>query len=81
MRTDLGLAAGAAFEYLASHQIAPNPLYRKLADLGAPAGRIRVNSIIDAALLANGHISWLQKGWGDLFERLAIALPRLREWT
>lgn len=72
---------GRVFEYLAGRQIAPNPLYRKLADLGAPAGRIRVDSIIDAALLANGHISWVQKGWPDLFDRLAIALPRLREWT
>lgn len=69
------------FEYLAGRQIAPNPLYRKLADLGALKHQIRVDSIIDAALLSNGHIAWLQKGWPDLFDRLATALPRLREWT
>jgi 3'-phosphoadenosine 5'-phosphosulfate sulfotransferase (PAPS reductase)/FAD synthetase len=69
------------FEYLAGRGIAPNPLYRKLADLGAPEHRIRVDSIIDAAKLSNGHITWLQKGWPDLFDRLATALPRLREWT
>jgi 3'-phosphoadenosine 5'-phosphosulfate sulfotransferase (PAPS reductase)/FAD synthetase len=69
------------FEYLAGRGIPLNPLYRKLAALGAPPERIRVDSIIDAAKLSNGHITWLQKGWPDLFDRLANALPRLREWT
>lgn len=69
------------FEYLAGRGIEPNPLYRKLADLGAPEQQIRVDSIIDASKLSNGHITWLQKGWPDLFDRLAIALPRLPEWT
>lgn len=69
------------FEYLAGRGIEPNPLYRKLADLGVPEKRIRVDSIIDASKLSNGHIGWLQKGWPDLFDRVATALPRLREWT
>ncbi|MBU8820380.1 phosphoadenosine phosphosulfate reductase family protein [Mycolicibacterium goodii] len=69
------------FEYLAGRGIEPNPLYRKLAELGVPEPQIRVDSIIDAAQLANGHIAWLQKGWPDLFDRLAAALPRLREWV
>jgi phosphoadenosine phosphosulfate reductase len=69
------------FEYLAGRGIAPNPLYRKLAELGAPEQQIRVDSIIDASKLANGHIAWLQKGWPELFDRLATALPRLREWV
>lgn len=69
------------FEYLAGRGIEPNPLYRKLAELGVPTRQIRVDSIIDAAKLSNGHIAWLQKGWPDLFDRLAIALPRLREWA
>jgi 3'-phosphoadenosine 5'-phosphosulfate sulfotransferase (PAPS reductase)/FAD synthetase len=69
------------FEYLAGRGIAPNPLYRKLAELGVPEQQIRVDSIIDASQLSNGHIAWLQKGWPDLFDRLAAALPRLREWT
>ena len=69
------------FEYLAGRGIEPNPLYRKLADLGVPAQQIRVDSIIDASKLSNGHIAWVQKGWPDLFDRLAIALPRLREWA
>ena len=59
------------FEYLASRGIEPNPLYRKLADLGVPEQQIRVDSIIDASKLSNGHIAWLQKGWPDLFDRLA----------
>ncbi|AOS94728.1 MULTISPECIES: phosphoadenosine phosphosulfate reductase domain-containing protein [Mycobacterium avium complex (MAC)] len=69
------------FEYLAGRGIPPNPLYRKLAHLGAPPSLIRVDSIIDAAKLSNGHITWLQKGWPDLFDRLSAALPRLREWA
>ncbi|AYE99640.1 phosphoadenosine phosphosulfate reductase (plasmid) [Mycobacterium paragordonae] len=69
------------FEYLAGVGLPPNPLYSRLAQLGAPAERIRVDSIIDAAKLSNGHIAWLQKGWPDLFDRLSQALPRLPEWT
>lgn len=69
------------FDYLAGRGIEPNPLYRKLAALGAPEHLIRVDSIIDASKLCNGHIAWLQKGWPDLYSRLAIALPRLHEWT
>ena len=69
------------FGYLAGRGIEPNPLYRKLADLGVSAQQIRVDSIIDASKLSNGHIAWLQKGWPDLFDRLATALPRLREWV
>lgn len=69
------------FEYLAGRGIQPNPLYRKLAELGVPEAQIRVDSIIDASKLSNGHIAWLQKGWPDLFDRLARALPRLAEWT
>lgn len=69
------------FEYLAGRGIEPNPLYRKLAELGVPEQQIRVDSIIDASKLSNGHIAWLQKGWPELFDRLATALPRLREWT
>jgi 3'-phosphoadenosine 5'-phosphosulfate sulfotransferase (PAPS reductase)/FAD synthetase len=69
------------FEYLAGRGIEPNPLYRKLADLGVPEQQIRVDSIIDASKLSNGHIAWLQAGWPDLFDRLKSVLPRLAEWT
>ncbi len=69
------------FEYLAGRGIEPNPLYRKLADLGVPEQQIRVDSIIDASKLSNGHIAWLQLGWPDLYDRLQSVLPRLAEWT
>lgn len=69
------------FTYLAGRHIEPNPLYAKMARLGVPAHLIRTDSIISAALLANGHIAWLQKGWPHLFDQLAAVLPRLREWT
>lgn len=69
------------FEYLAGRGIEPNPLYAKLAALGMPQQQIRVDSIINPAKLSNGHVQFLQRGWPDLFDRLAIALPRLREWA
>ncbi len=69
------------FEYLAGRDIEPNPLYAKLAALGAPEHAIRVDSIIDASKLSNGHIGWLQKGWPSLYDALENALPRLGEWT
>lgn len=69
------------FEYLAGRDIAPNPLYAKLAALGVPANRIRVDSIIDAAKLSNGHIGFIQAGWPSLYDSLENALPRLEEWT
>lgn len=69
------------FEYLAGRGIEPNPLYRKLAEIGVPEQQIRVDSIIDASKLSNGHIAWLFKGWPELADRLATALPRLREWV
>lgn len=69
------------FEYLAGRGIEPNPIYRKLAELGVPEQQTRVDSMIDPSKLSNGHLTWLQLGWPDLFDRLAIALPRLREWV
>ncbi|SHQ51590.1 phosphoadenosine phosphosulfate reductase domain-containing protein [Mycobacteroides abscessus] len=69
------------FGYLAARGIAANPIYDKLRKLGVPEHLIRVDSIIDASQLSNGHIAWLQKGWPDLFDRLAAVLPRLNEWT
>nr|WP_082993118.1 phosphoadenosine phosphosulfate reductase family protein [Mycobacterium sp. 1245111.1] len=68
------------FEYLAGRDVPLNPLYRKIAHLGARPDAIRVDSIIDAAKLSNGHITWLRKGWPDLADRLTAALPRLQEW-
>lgn len=69
------------FDYLAGRGIEPNPLYRKFAELGAPEHLIRVDSMIDASKLANGHIALLAAGWPDEFDRLATALPRLRDFT
>lgn len=69
------------FEYLAGRGIEPNPLYRKLAKLGVPAGHIRVDSMIDASKLSNGHLAFLRKGWPELFAQLETALPRITEWT
>lgn len=69
------------FSYLRGRDIPLNPVYDKLARAGAPAGRTRVDSILDSTHLAAGQMAWLQKGWPDLFDQLAQVLPRLREWT
>lgn len=69
------------FEYLACRGIEPNPLYRRFAELGVPEKQIRVDSIIDASKVSNGHIVWLQKGWPDVFDQLAAVLPRLKEFV
>ena len=69
------------FEYLAGRGIEPNPIYSKLAALGVPQQHIRVDAIIDPSKLSNGHLTWIQLGWPEIFDRLAIALPRLREFV
>lgn len=45
------------FECLAGRGIEPNPLYRKLTDLGVAEQQIRADSITDASKLSNGHIA------------------------
>lgn len=67
--------------YLTRHDLPPNPLYAKLRALGAPAHSQRVAHMIDGSCLENGRATWLRRGWPDLFEELAAALPRLREYV
>ena len=66
--------------YLTSHGVADNPVYRKLADLGAPKRNQRVGLAFDVNGLEYGRATWLRLGWPDLWEQLIIALPRLSEW-
>lgn len=68
------------WQYSAARDIPPNPLYAKLASLGADAHTARVNAMVDPARLDNGHITRLAAGWPDIYHRLAEALPRLRDY-
>lgn len=67
------------YGYLARHRIPVNPIYRRLTDLQAPPYLQRVGLLIDANNAGQGRFGWLRRGWPQLFDRLADALPRLRE--
>lgn len=66
--------------YLARHHIPVNPVYDKLRALGAPEHVQRVAHMLDGSRLEHGRVTWLRRGWPDLFEDLAGLLPRLREF-
>jgi len=67
--------------HVARHQLPVNPVYDKLRRLGAPEHFLRVSTIIDGTRLEEGRVTWLRRGWPDLFEELAATLPRLREFV
>ncbi len=67
--------------YIARHQLPTNPVYDKLRRLGAPEHALRVSHMVDGNLLEYGRITWLRRGWPELFDDLAAALPRLREFV
>jgi phosphoadenosine phosphosulfate reductase len=67
--------------YIARHQLPVNPVYAKLRRLGAPESALRVSAMIDANGLELGRVTWLRRGWPDLFDELAQVLPRIREFV
>lgn len=67
--------------YLASHGIPSNPVYDKLRRLGAPEHFQRISHMLDGNRLEEGRVTWLRRGWPDVYEDLAQLLPRLREFV
>ena len=67
--------------HIARHQLPVNPVYAKLRQLCAPEHFLRVSHMVDGTRLEEGRITWLRRGWPALFEDLATALPRLREFV
>jgi len=67
--------------HLQRNHIPVNPLYARLAQLGAPPQLQRVALMVDANGAGVGRFSWLRRGWPDLFDQLAAALPRITELT
>ncbi len=65
--------------YLAQHSIEPNPVYAKLAALGAGEHALRVGHLIDANQIQAGRVTWLRRGWPELYAELEALLPRLAE--
>lgn len=66
--------------YLASRKIPLNPVYAKLASLGATGRSLRVGVAFDGTNLEHGRATWVARGWPDLWARITTALPRAREW-
>ena len=67
--------------HIARHHLPVNPVYTKLEQLGAPERFLRVSSMLDGNMLAEGRVTWLRRGWPALFEELAAVLPRIREFV
>jgi phosphoadenosine phosphosulfate reductase len=67
--------------YLSRHGLPVNPVYERLRRLGAPDKCLRVTAMIDANGLEHGRVTWLRRGWPDLFHELAAILPRLRDFV
>lgn len=66
--------------FLYRQDIPENPVYEKLARLGAPHLAQRVGLLVDGNGVTMGRLTWLRAGWPELFAELARDLPRLREW-
>lgn len=69
------------WDYIAARDLPVNPVYERLRSLGAPPEALRVSTLLSDTGLQHGRITWLRRGWPDLFEELAAQLPRLREFV
>lgn len=65
---------------LAAEQIPANPVYARLAQVGAPERAQRVGLVVDGNNAENGRFTYLRAGWPDLWAELCAVLPRLAEW-
>ena len=55
-------------------------MYTKLRALGASGKDLRVGLAFDGNCLEYGRVTWLRRGWPDLYASVERALPRVREW-
>lgn len=67
--------------HLHSRGVPINPVYDKLRAAGAPPKALRVTPMIEASAVDFGALTWLKRGWPDMFEQLAEVLPRMRDFT
>lgn len=67
--------------YLHRNRLPINPVYERLRAIGAPPHFQRVSHVLDGTRLQHGRVTFLRRGWPDLFEDLAQVLPRLREYV
>jgi len=73
--------ADDVWAHLRRRGVPANPVYAKLESLGAAGRDLRLCLMVDANHLAHGRAHLLKTGWPALFNQLAQALPRLREYA
>lgn len=66
--------------YLQGQGIPESPVYRRLADAGAPERAQRVGLVVDGNNPEHGRYSFLRLAYPDVWAQLCRTLPRLREW-
>jgi hypothetical protein len=66
--------------YLDIRRLPVNPVYARLARLDAPPHAHRVPHLFDGHRVTDGRLAVL-RGWPTLFDELATALPRIREYA
>jgi phosphoadenosine phosphosulfate reductase len=69
------------WSYIYRHGLPINPVYEKLRRLGAPESALRVSAMIDGNALELGRVTWLRRGWPELFDEPTQVLPRMREFV
>ena len=69
------------WNYTAHHRLPVHPVYAKLRRLGAPDHALRISQILDGSHLEAGRLTWLKRGWPDLYHDLRQVLPRIDEFT
>lgn len=67
--------------FIARRGLPVNPVYAKLAALGAGPSELRVSRMLGNGLLERGWVARLRQGWPEVYGALAGALPRLREFS
>jgi phosphoadenosine phosphosulfate reductase len=67
--------------YIARHQLPINPVYERLRAIGAPESAQRLSHVLDGNHLERGRVTWLRRGWPNLYEQLRSTLPRIAEFV
>lgn len=67
--------------YIVARNIAYNPVYDRLAELGVPLDRRRVAALSCFRVMQYGSHAILRSGWPELYNQLASVFPKIREYS
>ncbi len=67
--------------YIVSRNVSYNPVYDKIAELGVSLERRRVAPLTCFRAMQYGSHQALKIGWTELYNKLCITFPRVREYT